>query len=421
VIAACATVYGWYKKRIADKLQAERDALQKKSVELHERIADLKEKSVKLEAERTKLAEKSLELGLDVRDLKQRANQLQVERNELHANSLALQAEVRDLQKRSTDLKEKATQLQYFAELRAWAGQAVDTLSEAVHLCDFDPRIREPGEFTHELQRHRLRCRLSAHIDRGRWFFPNVQESGPQQEASFKGYRHEIVQTLYEAYDAVGKLRESSPDGNQTGRERLHHLQRKFVRRIQRVLNPGTLNQVFRRIVERQGSEETRMFLGRIREKIRAMIRGHVSLTVQEVDALRSHMDSLPDAEVFRFNNSLKLRKAGRNPFRGSKREHIDTLMDYVRGHSNGIRSPADRRQALEFRERILPQLAARTPLSGEDFEALPEHLNGLWLSDFHAFYVALRRNGLPNPGGIPFEQRVQNIIDYARSLSEPR
>src|SRR5262249_56546944 len=51
------------------------------------------------------------------------------------------------LQHELKDLQQRATQLQYFAELRTWAGEAVQILAEAVHLSIMDRRVYKPGEF----------------------------------------------------------------------------------------------------------------------------------------------------------------------------------------------------------------------------------------------------------------------------------
>jgi Domain of unknown function (DUF4268)/Restriction Enzyme Adenine Methylase Associated len=169
--------------------------------------------------------------------------------------AMILQHEMKDLQRR-------ATQLQYFAELRTWAGEAVQILAEAVHLSIMDRRVYKPGEFLRE--RRALLCRLSAHVDRGRWFFPNIRQNddGTEREGEFRGFRHQIVQTLYRAYRVVGFLEYTQGNGNIPERSDLQNLQRYFAHQIQEVLDPGNFEREFRQIIgegkgvsERQGSE----------------------------------------------------------------------------------------------------------------------------------------------------------------------
>jgi hypothetical protein len=69
-----------------------------------------------------------------------------------------------------------ATELKYFEDFRRWADQLVEALTEAIHLCDLDPK-QVVGESFFD-RRHRLRIALSAMIDRGTWFFPNIEVDG---------------------------------------------------------------------------------------------------------------------------------------------------------------------------------------------------------------------------------------------------
>src|SRR5207237_621471 len=64
------------------------------------------------------------------------------------------------------------TKQKYFEDLHKWAEELTDLLSEAVHLCELDP-AKVVGESFFD-RRHRIRTALSSMIDRGRWFFPNV-------------------------------------------------------------------------------------------------------------------------------------------------------------------------------------------------------------------------------------------------------
>jgi hypothetical protein len=154
--------------------------------------------------------------------------------------------------RRSLLYARRATQLQYFSELRAWAGGAVGALSRTVHLCELNPNEREAGEFARK--RHKLRCRLSALLDRGRWFFPNVsqEEQGDEKGEAFRGHRHGIVQMLYRAYRLAGRINCRARDGNDALRGQLQEYQRSFVGEMMKVLDPRTLDAEFRQIVRRE-------------------------------------------------------------------------------------------------------------------------------------------------------------------------
>lgn len=98
------------------------------------------------------------------------------------------------------------TRQRYFENVRHWADELSDLLSEAIHLCELDPaRIADEGFFT---RRHQIKVRLSSLIDRGRWFFPNLRsdESRPGGAGRFRGYRHAVLDSLVAAYGLVVRI-----------------------------------------------------------------------------------------------------------------------------------------------------------------------------------------------------------------------
>jgi hypothetical protein len=92
---------------------------------------------------------------------------------------------------------------EYFADMRQWSDNCLMSLSDALHLCDLDPKRGEPGSFYE--RRHRLLVELSAQIDKGRWFFPNyaLDQHGQNKEEAYRGYRHEVLDALVFSYDAL--------------------------------------------------------------------------------------------------------------------------------------------------------------------------------------------------------------------------
>jgi hypothetical protein len=95
---------------------------------------------------------------------------------------------------------------EYFADLLKWSDESMLLLSESLHLCDLDPGKMEGSKFFDA--RHLLRIRLSAQIDRGRWFFPNyaVEQHGAHKHEAYRGYRPTVLDGLVHAYRAVGSL-----------------------------------------------------------------------------------------------------------------------------------------------------------------------------------------------------------------------
>jgi hypothetical protein len=119
---------------------------------------------------------------------------------------------------------------QYLVNLRSWADDACESISRAIHTTHLDSDKR-----SHEL----FECmyRLSASIDRGRWFFPNQWNAkiGLDKEPAYRGLRQPILDELVAAYDIVKKMN-VTPGLNPVAQ--LVHCQRSFVSEVQQVLNP---------------------------------------------------------------------------------------------------------------------------------------------------------------------------------------
>ena len=149
---------------------------------------------------------------------------------------------------------------QYFAALRAWSDQLSDLLSDAIHFSELDPSKCEPGSFFK--RRNEIRVNLSSHIDKGRWFFSNLntEEFGQHKEKAFRGYRQDVLNSLVASYDAVTKLNYLTQDGNDQRRQELVDAKKKFVSEIQDVLNPTKRDEEFQHI--------TNVVIGRALQKI---------------------------------------------------------------------------------------------------------------------------------------------------------
>jgi hypothetical protein len=119
---------------------------------------------------------------------------------------------------------------QYMTNVRAWADDACDAISIAIHALKAEPSKQDEMLFA-SLQR------VSGLIDRGRWFFPNLwsDEYGQHKEPAYRGVRQPILDSLVDAYRTIETLRVSK-DGTYIS-ELVHH-QRAFVSEVQQVLNP---------------------------------------------------------------------------------------------------------------------------------------------------------------------------------------
>ena len=141
-------------------------------------------------------------------------------------------------------------QREYFADLLKWSDESILLLSEALHLCDLDPKKCENGKFFDS--RHTLRIRFSAQIDKGRWFFQNyiVDQHGQEKEGAYQGYRHEVLDGLVFAYRAVTKLDYVDYSKNSSAREDISLAKRQFTTEIQKVLAPGSRDAEFKQLTK---------------------------------------------------------------------------------------------------------------------------------------------------------------------------
>lgn len=88
-------------------------------------------------------------------------------------------------------------------------------------------------------RRSTARARLSAMIDRGRLFFPNIRDGkkGVDKEEAFQGSRQPALEVLVQAYDLIGKAGgDPGPDAKSC--EALMGLRRRFVAEVFKAVDP---------------------------------------------------------------------------------------------------------------------------------------------------------------------------------------
>jgi hypothetical protein len=137
---------------------------------------------------------------------------------------------------------------EYFSDLLKWSDEAMVLLSESFHLCELDPKRMEKNEYFE--RRHKLRVALSAHIDRGRWFFPNYAKDqyGHHKHDAYQGYRHEVLDGLVHTYQEVSRLDYADAAKNAVRRVAIEEAKRSFTSEIQKVLDPRTRDAEFRKL-----------------------------------------------------------------------------------------------------------------------------------------------------------------------------
>jgi hypothetical protein len=129
-------------------------------------------------------------------------------------------------------------------DLRDWANEAIDTLSEATYVCgDLEEKSAEYRTATFS-----CRHRLSSIIDRGRFFLPNIRrnEHGVDKPTAYRGFRHAVLDPLV----AAERVLSIGDQGAFIDRKHaVIAMKREFVSAIQQILDPERHNQEVARMI----------------------------------------------------------------------------------------------------------------------------------------------------------------------------
>ena len=138
-----------------------------------------------------------------------------------------------------------SARMQYFSELREWAREVGEVLSEAVHLCEIDSSIMPRRNF--QETQHSVKIRLSSLIDQGRLFFPNITTTnhGLDKEKAFQGHRHRVLDVMVFTYKRVSKMKVGQCPLNEQLKSEIVAYKRDFISEIQATLDPRTLSKEF--------------------------------------------------------------------------------------------------------------------------------------------------------------------------------
>lgn len=137
---------------------------------------------------------------------------------------------------------------EWMHDLRDWASEAIGVLSEAVYASD-GMQEYVPSDAGRYIPR------LSALLDRGRFFLPNqfTENHGTNKLPAFRGYRHAALDPLISALIVLeGKVEDKELHDYVTRNRRdvLRELQKEFVSHIQQILDPEVHNQEIARIIK---------------------------------------------------------------------------------------------------------------------------------------------------------------------------
>ena len=142
----------------------------------------------------------------------------------------------------------------WYADLRAWASEAIELLCEAAERCS----DTQAASYQHNEALTSCLYRLSALIDRGRFFLPNVhrEKYGTHKPEAYRGIRHPALDYLVAAHRILKNEEPVEKFGFSGRREAIIDFKRQFVSSIQVVLNPRLQAGEINRLVEDSRSEQ---------------------------------------------------------------------------------------------------------------------------------------------------------------------
>jgi hypothetical protein len=108
-----------------------------------------------------------------------------------------------------------------------WANRVVVAMAEAYHL-------------TPETDTHALATNLSALIDEGRWFFPNIgkKEADQEKPGAYRGTRQAVLDHIVAVYNAVIAIPNADEQTRHEHMAAIHAARRHFVSEIQHAVDP---------------------------------------------------------------------------------------------------------------------------------------------------------------------------------------
>lgn len=130
-----------------------------------------------------------------------------------------------------------AMKLAHDSDVIRWADEAIALLASAQEM------IAEKGvsyaEADFAVRRSSVRSHLSALIDRGRLFFPNIvnDDHGKDNEAGYQGHRQPALDALVGAYDLMAKAG-MSPGPDKSAVENLRKIRRTFLAEVFQAVDP---------------------------------------------------------------------------------------------------------------------------------------------------------------------------------------
>jgi len=156
------------------------------------------------------------------------------------SSALAARAETR----KQRELRTEQLRASIDAASLDWGNAAIDTLVRTAAFAR--TRHLQQNDTSFQTGKTNLLVNLSALVERGRMFFPNLNEDrkGAEKEGAYRGHRPPVLDALMWAYYELEALsRDGGPTGDNSA-EFFEECRRLMVSELQAHLDPRRLNQI---------------------------------------------------------------------------------------------------------------------------------------------------------------------------------
>ncbi len=203
------------------------------------------------------------------------------------SSALSARAETR----RQRELRTEQLRQSIDAASLDWGNAAIDTLVKAAAFAR--TRHMQQNEATFQGAKTNLLINISALVERGRMFFPNLNEDmkGAEKDGAYRGHRPPILDALMWChYEMEAMTREGGPTGENSA-DFFDSCRRLIVSELQAHLDPRRLNQVVGRY-DSQTRTHQKDAIDRARDLKATLLSRRPGLSIEDVQSTQASTET---------------------------------------------------------------------------------------------------------------------------------
>jgi hypothetical protein len=140
---------------------------------------------------------------------------------------------------RGASIQKESLRVQRDTDVLTWGSRTIETLAKLESISAIGGAHPDLVVRFH-VAKIDCMAELSAAIDKGRMYFPNVRKDvhGTNKDPAFRGYRRPILDALADAYHASSNYQYGDAAAMQAIRKEINLARRRFVSELQRSVDP---------------------------------------------------------------------------------------------------------------------------------------------------------------------------------------